>query len=178
MSSILYIGNDYCYTLEQLQDYFRHISSDQDVLYNELLTLQRDGLIVQWLEEGTETETALAKRIKGLTKNLTNKEVMENLAEILTNKNKNFNTKLPKENLTNYFAMGSKLYNMDKYDKDSKIFSEISSLSNFKIGNGLKVDIVYQEKVIQYIVEDPNSEFYDPNVIKAKNNWQSAIDNH
>jgi hypothetical protein len=73
--------------------------------------------------------------------------------------------------------MGSKLYNMDKYNKDSKVFSEISSLSNFKIGNGLKVDIVYQEKVIQYVVENPNSEFYDPNVINAKNIWESAIKN-
>ena len=40
---------------------------------------------------------------------------------------------------------------MDKYNKDSKVFSEISSLSNFKIGNGLKVDIVYQEKVIHML---------------------------
>lgn len=92
-------------------------------------------------------------------------------------KEQNWASKLPIENLTNYFSMGNKLYNMDKYNKDSKVFSEISSLSNFKIGNGLKVDIVYQEKVIQYVVENPNSEFYDANVINAKNIWESAIKN-
>ncbi len=94
MSSILYIGKDYCHTLKQLQEYFRHISSDQDALYNELLTLQRDGLIAQWLEEGSETEKTLAKRLNNLPTNLTNKELMEKLAEILTNKNKNFNVNL------------------------------------------------------------------------------------
>lgn len=94
MSSILYIGKDYCLSLEQLQDYFRHISSDQDALYNELLTLQRDGLIAQWLEEGPDQEKALAKRIQSLSTSLTNKEVMVKLVEILTNKNKNFNVNL------------------------------------------------------------------------------------
>lgn len=120
MSSILYIGNDYCYTLEQLQDYFRHISSDQDVLYNELLTLQRDGLIVQWLEEGTETEKALAKRIKGLTKNLTNKEVMENLAEILTNKNKNFNV-----NFLSYLELKEVTYALTEFKQMDVAFKSI-----------------------------------------------------
>lgn len=120
MSSILYIGKDYCHTLEQLQDYFRHISSDQDVLYNELLTLQRDGLIVQWLEEGTETEKALAKRIKGLTKNLTNKEVMENLAEILTNKNKNFNV-----NLLSYLELKEVTYALTEFKQMDVAFKSI-----------------------------------------------------
>lgn len=120
MSKILYIGKDYCYTLEQLQDYFRHISSDQDVLYNELLTLQRDGLIVQWLEEGTETEKALAKRIKGLTKNLTNKEVMENLAEILTNKNKNFNV-----NFLSYLELKEVTYALTEFKQMDVAFKSI-----------------------------------------------------
>lgn len=94
MNSILYIGNDYCHTLEQLQDCFRHISSDQDSLYNELLTLQRDGLIAQWLEEGTEKEKTLAKQIKNLPAELTNKELMEKMAEILTNRNTSYDINL------------------------------------------------------------------------------------
>lgn len=120
MSKILYIGKDYCHTLEQLQDYFRHISSDQDALYNELLTLQRDGLIAQWLEEGTETEKALAKRIKGLTKNLTNKEVMENLAEILTNKNKNFNV-----NFLSYLELKEVTYALTEFKQMDVAFKSI-----------------------------------------------------
>ena len=94
MSSILYIGKGYCHTLEQLQEYFRHISSDQDALYNELLTLQRDGLIAQWLQEGSETEKMLAKRIMSLPTELANKELMENLAEILTNQNTLYNVNI------------------------------------------------------------------------------------
>lgn len=94
MSSILYIGNDYCHTLEQLQNFFHHISSDQDSLYNELLTLQRDGLIAQWLEEGTEKERTLAKQIKHLPTDLTNKELMEKMAEILTNRSTSYNVNI------------------------------------------------------------------------------------
>lgn len=94
MSSILYIGKDYCRTLEQLQGYFRQISSDQDSLYNELLTLQRDGLIAQWLEEGSEAEKSLAKRIRDLSMELTNKELMEKLAEILTKQNTSYNVNI------------------------------------------------------------------------------------
>lgn len=116
MSSILYIGKDYCHTLEQLQDYFRHISSDQDALYNELLTLQRDGLIAQWLEEGTEQEKALAKRIKNLPTSLTNKEVMAKLAEILTNKNKNFNV-----NFLSYLELKEVAYALTKSTKQMEV---------------------------------------------------------
>lgn len=120
MSSILYIGNDYCYTLEQLQDYFRHISSDQDVLYNELLTLQRDGLIAQWLEEGTEQEKSLAKRIKSLPTSLTNKEVMAKLAEILTNKNKNFNV-----NFLSYLELKEVTYALTEFKQMDVAFKSI-----------------------------------------------------
>lgn len=94
MSSILYIGKDYCCTLEQLQGCFRQISSDQDSLYDELLTLQRDGLLAQWLEEGTETERVLAERIRELPLGLTNKELMEQLAEILTNQSTFYNVNI------------------------------------------------------------------------------------
>ncbi len=96
----------------------------------------------------------------------------------LVNKQSFTNNKKPLEQLTNYFAMDGKLYNMDKYNKDSKTFTDISSLSNFKIGSGLRVDMVYQEKVIKYVVEEPNSEFYDENVVNAKNKWQQSVDNH
>lgn len=120
MSSILYIGKDYCHTLEQLQDYFRHISSDQDVLYNELLTLQRDGLIAQWLEEGTEQEKSLAKRIKSLPTSLTNKEVMAKLAEILTNKNKNFNV-----NFLSYLELKEVTYALTEFKQMDVAFKSI-----------------------------------------------------
>ena len=122
MSSILYIGNDYCRTLEQLQEYFHRISSDEDSLYNELLTLQRDGLIVQWLQEGSETEKMLAKRIKKLPTNLTNKDEMEKLAEILINKNKNFNV-----NFHSYLELKKVEYALGTSSKIESAFKEISN---------------------------------------------------
>ena len=87
MSSILYIGKDYCHSLEQLQQFFRNVTSAEDSLYQELLTLQRDGLIAQWLEEGDENEKALAKQIRGLSPSLTNRDIMEKLGELMTNRN-------------------------------------------------------------------------------------------
>ena len=109
MSSILYIGKDYCRTLEQLQGYFLQISSDQDSLYNELLTLQRDGLIAQWLEEGSEAEKSLAKRIRDLSMELTNKELMEKLAEILTKQNTSYNV-----NICSYLELKDVSYALHK----------------------------------------------------------------
>ncbi len=94
MSKILYIGNRYCRTLEELRSYFADISSNEDSLYDELLTLQLDGQIVQWLEEGAEEEKILATKIKNLPAELTHKDLMEKLAEILTNKNMCYNINL------------------------------------------------------------------------------------
>lgn len=122
MSSILYIGNDYCHTLEQLQDCFRHISSDQDSLYNELLTLQRDGLIAQWLEEGTEKERTLAKQIKNLPAELTNKELMEKMAEILTNRNTSYDI-----NLSSYIELKDVSYALHDSLSTEPIFKKISN---------------------------------------------------
>ncbi len=121
MNSILYIGNDYCHTLEQLQDCFRHISSDQDSLYNELLTLQRDGLIAQWLEEGTEKEKTLAKQINHLPAELTNKELMEKMAEILTNRNTSYDI-----NLSSYIELKDVSYALHDSLSTEPIFKIIN----------------------------------------------------
>lgn len=121
MNSILYIGNDYCHTLEQLQDCFRHISSDQDSLYNELLTLQRDGLIAQWLEEGTEKEKTLAKQINHLPTELTNKELMEKMAEILTNRNTSYDI-----NLSSYIELKDVSYALHDSLSTEPIFKVIN----------------------------------------------------
>lgn len=122
MNSILYIGNDYCHTLEQLQDCFRHISSVQDSLYNELLTLQRDGLIAQWLEEGTEKERTLAKQIKNLPTELTNKELMEKMTEILTNRNTSYDI-----NLSSYLELKDVSYALLDSLSAKPIFKKISN---------------------------------------------------
>lgn len=122
MNSILYIGKDYCRTLEQLQGYFRQISSDQDALYNELLTLQRDGLIAQWLEEGTEKEKTLAKQINHLPAELTNKELMEKMAEILTNRNTSYDI-----NLSSYLELKDVSYALHDSLSTEPIFKKISN---------------------------------------------------
>lgn len=85
MSRILYIGKDYCHTLEQLQQYFRIVTSAEDPLYQELLTLQLDGVIAAWLEEGSEKERELAKKVRSLPSTLTNRDLMEKLGQLMTN---------------------------------------------------------------------------------------------
>ena len=89
-----------------------------------------------------------------------------------------YNSK-PKEEVTNKFVLNDTIFNLDAYTKgDFQTFTDLSCLNNFKIGNGLKVEIVYQEKEVTYEVENPNSDLYNENVIKAKEAWQNLLQNN
>ncbi len=128
MSSILYIGKDYCRSLEQLQQYFRKVTTAEDPLYQELLTLQRDGLIAQWLEEGDEKEKTLAKKIRGLLPSLTNRDLMEKLGELMTNQNAGYVV-----NLLSYVELKEVAYALTE--------SSFVELKYAKLANGGTINI-------------------------------------
>ena len=82
---ILEIDNEYCLSLDQLKGYFARDFKPDTRLYEELLTLQCDGMLQQWLEQGTtDEEQELARRLKDLSGKQTNSELMGELIRIFT----------------------------------------------------------------------------------------------
>lgn len=82
----LYINNEYCLTLEQLKGYFKRDDlKPGSRLYDELLTLQCDGMLQQWLEQGaTDDEQQLARQLNAMHSGLTNSELMGELVRLFT----------------------------------------------------------------------------------------------
>lgn len=90
--------------------------------------------------------------------------------------------KKPVKELTNKFVLNNTIFSMGNYK--SKTFKDLPSLVNFRIGSGLKVDVVYQEKDIFYQVEQ--QAFEDamkaitegkepPYLYTVRKNWENAL---
>lgn len=83
--TILYINNEYCLTLEQLKGYFTEPLNPDSSLYNELLTLQSDGLLAKWLGESSdEEELRLARELEALPSGMTDSPLISELKRIFT----------------------------------------------------------------------------------------------
>lgn len=52
--------------------------------------------------------------------------------------------------------------------------TNLPSVRELYLDQGVVADVVYQENIITYIVEDPTSPHVDQNVIAAKSNWENA----
>lgn len=81
----------------------------------------------------------------------------------------------PLSELTNKFVLNDKLFNMDKYEGKFQTFTDLSFLNNFRIGNGLKVEVVYQEKDVSYSIDNEASEYANATVVAAKKAWEEAV---
>lgn len=82
--TILYINDEYCLTLEQLKGYFARELKPDTRLYDELLTLQRDGMLADWLQQGSDEEQTLAAKVAELSPALTNSQLMDELIRTFT----------------------------------------------------------------------------------------------
>ena len=83
--TILYINNEYCLTLEQLKGYFAKPLQPDSSLYNELLTLQSDGLLAKWLGGSSDEEDLrLARELEALPSGMTDSPLMSELKRIFT----------------------------------------------------------------------------------------------
>ena len=88
------------------------------------------------------------------------------------------------EQITNEFVLDDQIFNVKNYMGNTKTFTDIPSLWNFKIGNGLKLEVIYQEKDIFYSVEQ---EAYEaavkalergeepPYLYTVRKNWEDAL---
>ena len=89
MGTILYIGNTYCTSYNQLRDYILLAADPNNPIREELLTLLQDGLLYKWLAEGsTNEERNAAEKIRNLSSKLTNSEKISQLGQIFATPNK------------------------------------------------------------------------------------------
>lgn len=83
--NILYINDEYCLSLEQLKAYFAKTLQPDSSLYDELLTLQSDGLLSKWLGESPdEEELRLARELDKLSSGMADSDLMTELKRIFT----------------------------------------------------------------------------------------------
>ncbi len=88
MRTVLYVGNSVCSNIEQLKEYFENSLSPSSPIYEELLTLYRDGILIDWLSEGTtDEERHFTEILRSIPDNLSNSDLMEKLVSVFTNSN-------------------------------------------------------------------------------------------
>lgn len=84
MRTVLYLNDCICSSLEQLRSIISSNLIPDTPVYEDLLTLQRDGELVQWLAEGnTEEEAFLSTTLSGISPELPNNELIQAMIEAL-----------------------------------------------------------------------------------------------
>lgn len=53
--------------------------------------------------------------------------------------------------------------------------TNLNNINAMYVGNGIEVNMVYQNRTLLYVVEDPSDFYADENVIRAKSDWQNAL---
>ena len=93
MNTILYIGNSYISTLEQLRNcVFEAFNNEKKhVLIREIETLYHDEVLQHWLEEGGNEERQLAKELRAIKQNIDSSKLRECIVLILTDEMYNVN---------------------------------------------------------------------------------------
>lgn len=139
MRTVLFIDNSVCSNLEQLIKYFDASLSPNSPIYEELLTLQRDGVLTDWLSEGeTEDEKRLADILNNIPENLSNSDLMEQLVSAFTNSN----VQLEKPLLSDYVDFERFVIKVE--DSSCEIGSETVKIEEAQIG---KSSIIVEMKV-------------------------------
>lgn len=63
MKTPLFINNRYCLSLEDLKSILQDASKERGRLYDDILIVIQDGILEQWLLEGTSKEQLLAEEL-------------------------------------------------------------------------------------------------------------------
>lgn len=102
MRKILFINDDICCSLEQLRDIFSDALVPGTTLYEDLLTLQRDGELARWLSEGdSEDEIKISKMLNDLPIDISNSELVNRLKKIFVGNAQ----KIQKPHFSNYIKL-------------------------------------------------------------------------
>ena len=91
--ALLYIDGEYCHTLSKLKGYIIPGPKPNTRLFYELLTLQRNDLLSQWLEQGdSDEEQMLSVVLRGIHKTMNDNQLMDTLAEAFMRSGSNYST--------------------------------------------------------------------------------------
>lgn len=83
MRKIIYINDTICSSLKQLRNIVAEVLVPGTPLYEDILTLQRDGELARWLSEGdSEDEVKISKMLNDLPIDISNSELMNRLKKI------------------------------------------------------------------------------------------------
>lgn len=82
MRTLLYINDTICSSLEQLRGIVSSNLIPNTPVYEDLLTLQRDGELAQWLAEGCSKEIELSKKLNDLPVDISNSELVNRIRQI------------------------------------------------------------------------------------------------
>ena len=63
MKTPLYLAGRYCLSLEELTNLLRRAVEEKGALYEEILTVLVDGILAQWLMEGSDEEKKLVESL-------------------------------------------------------------------------------------------------------------------
>lgn len=63
MNTPLFISDRYCLSLGDLKSILQTVSKEKGQLYDDILIVIQDGILEQWLLEGTNKEQMLAKEL-------------------------------------------------------------------------------------------------------------------
>jgi formylglycine-generating enzyme required for sulfatase activity len=82
MRTVLCINDCICSSLKQLCDIISEDLTPNTPIYEDLLTLQRDGELAQWLAEGSAEEIELSKKLNDLPIHIPNSELVNRMRKI------------------------------------------------------------------------------------------------
>ena len=82
MRTLLYINDTICSSLKQLREIVSKNLIPNTPVYEDLLTLQRDGELAQWLAEGCSKEIELSKKLNDLPVDIPNSELVNKIRQI------------------------------------------------------------------------------------------------
>lgn len=169
MRTVLYVENTVCSNIEQLKEYFENSLSPSSPIYEELLTLYRDGILIDWLSEGeTEDEKRLTDILRSIPDNLSNSNLMEQLAYAFTNSN----VHLEKPSFSSFVDFGHLSINVD--GSRSEIGNEIIKIEKGQIAESA---IIIEAKVIKVDNEIFIIKVFD-NDTKLFSNTEIQLDNY
>ena len=81
MKTILYIGNSYCSSVEELKSIIEKSPAQDSLLGKELLCALKDGTLERWLQEGKNEECSLANELPHIQIGSSDSDILKKLGE-------------------------------------------------------------------------------------------------
>lgn len=131
MNTILYIGDSYVTSLDQLHQILPKSLSPEMPIYDEILTLYLDGILEKWLEEGNEKSIKIAKKVAQIGKKQSNSKIMEQLYALFPDRK----IDIPDNYIFKFLSLKKVVCKVNSNE------IEISKSGNFEVGSKFKDNV-------------------------------------